>query len=325
MKITICYITARKQPMFKWFVESLIMQYPNGIVDDQVIIVDVFVDHDENRKEDLKKLVNNRFEYTHTASKPSIWNGKHRKTSRNFYDGPSTRNTGFIICDTSYLVYVDDLTVLMPNWLSYHKRAAEKNLIFSGAYDKVSDICFEGNVFKSYHKNDVDHRMTYQKDDNDLKSGGGWAFGTNTGFPMEYILKVNGYDEFFGARRGCEDCNLGIRLENAGFADKIYYNKNCLTIEDSLLHYTGENEVNELYSVRVWKSDINKSNQRHAFLAKTYNDLEHAHLYKNKMYTTYDTHFNLEKERLLYKQTNTFKMVDDYNFVDFDGEKINEL
>lgn len=325
MKITICYITARKQPMFKWFVESLINQYPNGIVDDQIVIIDVFVDHDENRKESLKKLINNRFEYTHIPSKPSIWNGKYRKTSRNFYDGPSTRNTGFIVCDTSYLVYVDDLTVLMPNWLSYHKRAAEKNIIFSGAYDKVSDICFEGNVFKSYHKNDADHRMMHQKNDDDMKSWGGWAFGTNTGFPIEYILKLNGYDEFLGARRGGEDCNLGVRLENAGYADKFYYNKNCLTIEDDELHYTGENEIDELYSIRRWKNDVVKNHEKHEFLKNIYDNLEHTHLYKNKMYTTYDCNFNLEKERLLYKQTNTFKMVDDYEFVDFDGEKISEL
>ncbi len=325
MKITICYITARRQPMFKWFIETLISQYPNEIVDDEILIIDHFIDYDVNREENLKKLVNGRFEYTHISPKPSIWIGKYRKTSRNFYDGPNTRNTGFIVCDTEYLVFVDDLTVLMPNWLQYHKRSAERKIIFSGAYDKVSDIVFNENKFQSYTAKNCDCRLIHQQSDDDINSWGGWAFGTNTGFPIEYILKVNGYDEFLGARRGGEDCNIGVRLENAGFKDKFFYNKNCLTIEDGELHYTGENSIDELYAIRRWKGDVVKNHHIHDFLSKKYNEMEHEHLYKNREYTTLDKNFNLQKERELYRNTKTFRMVDDVNFIDFDGETIDKL
>lgn len=325
MKITLCYITARRQPMFKWFVDSLISQYPNNKIEDQIVIIDLFIDYDENRKDNLKKLIDNRFEYLHIPPKPSIWLGKHRKTSRNFYDGAGTRNTGFIVCDTEYIVFIDDLSVLMPNWLSYHRKAAEKKIIFSGAYDKVYDICFKDNIFQSYTRKDLDCRLAYQKDDNDLISWGGWAFGTNTGFPMEYIMKVNGYDEFLSARRGGEDCNLGIRLENAGYKDKFFYNKNCLIIEDTELHYNGENTIDDFYTIRRWKSDIHKNHEKHNFFANIYNEMEQTHLYKDKQYLPLKNHFDLYNEKILYKKLNQFKSVDQINFIDFDGELLHDI
>jgi len=53
--------------------------------------------------------------------------------------------------------------------------------------------------------------------------------------------------------------------------------------------------------------------------------MEHEHLYKNREYTTLDKNFNLQKERELYRNTKTFRMVDDVNFIDFDGETIDKL
>ena len=46
IKLSINYVTARKQPMFQWFVETLISQYESGVVTDQIVFIDSFVDYD---------------------------------------------------------------------------------------------------------------------------------------------------------------------------------------------------------------------------------------------------------------------------------------
>ena len=88
--LTIVYVTCRREPMFQWFAETLISQYPDGVVTDQIIFIDSFIHHEEGRIEKLAKIVDGRFCYTHTPPKPSIWRGKYRKTKSNFFDASGT-------------------------------------------------------------------------------------------------------------------------------------------------------------------------------------------------------------------------------------------
>ena len=312
--------------MFTWFADSLVTQYENNVVTDQIIIIDSCVEYDDTRVETLKATVDGRFDYIHMAPKPSIWRGRHKKTKGTYYDVSGTRNTGLILCDTEYIVFVDDLSVLMPNWLTYHKNAAEKNIIFVGAYDKVSDIVFENRMFKSYSRFDMDSRMASQPTDESIKVCGGWIFGSNAGFPTECIYKINGYDEFY-ARRGCEDCNLGVRLENAGYKDLIYYNKNCLIIEDQDMHYTGENDPNlDLnYTLRQYSYSAERNYQKHATCSAAMTKIESDSLYVRREYLTLNPYFNLEKEKELYRTTKTFRSVENDTFVDFDGDTLADL
>jgi len=37
--------------MFQWFAETLISQYPDGVVTDQIIFIDSFIHHEEGRTE----------------------------------------------------------------------------------------------------------------------------------------------------------------------------------------------------------------------------------------------------------------------------------
>jgi hypothetical protein len=320
-KLSIIYVTARRQPKFEWFVETLISQYPDGDVIDQIVFIDTFIDYEANRKEALEKIVNNRFKYLHIAPKPSIWRGKHRKTKSNFFDASGSRNTGFLVAEHNHIVFIDDLSALNEGCLEYHRKAAEQKIIFCGAYDKVSDIIIENNKIKSYKKNNKDGRITHQLTDDNLAIGGGWIFGQNISFPMEYIFKINGYDEYL-ARRGCEDCNIGVRLELAGYKDLMFYNKNCLVIEDELLHYTQENIVDDLYCKRRWKTDEIKNENVNSFMGLTMNDIEAKHLYKDKNFYPIDKEFNLIKERDLYSSQKIFKSVDDLTYTDYDGEDI---
>jgi hypothetical protein len=322
--LTIVYITCRREPMFQWFVETLISQYPDGVVTDQIIFIDSFIHHEEGRTEKLAKIVNGRFGYTHTPPKPSIWRGKYRKTKSNFFDASATRNTGIILAENEHIVFVDDLSALADGWLSYHRKAAEDKVILCGAYDKVSDIVISSNKIVSYNSSNFDNRGNNQIGNQNLKIGGGGIFGQNVSFPFEFLERVNGYDEFF-ARRGCEDCNLGIRLEIAGYADSMFYNKNCLIIEDKAMHWNEVNCVDEFYAKRSFKTDHQRHQEVADYFCKIMNDLENKNLYVDKNFKTIDTSFNLKEERELWQRAKEFKPVGDCDYFDFDGENLNQI
>ena len=59
-----------------------------------------------------------------------------------------------------------------------------------------------------------------------LKAGGGWMWGLNMGFPLEFALKVNGFDEKYSGQMGSEDTDCGVRLERAGC--NVVYEPRCL-------------------------------------------------------------------------------------------------
>jgi len=322
--LTIVYVTCRREPMFQWFAETLISQYPDGVVTDQIIFIDSFIHHEEGRIEKLAKIVDGRFCYTHTPPKPSIWRGKYRKTKSNFFDASSTRNTGIVLAENEHIVFVDDLSALADGWLNYHRKAAEDKVILCGAYDKVSDIVISSNKIVSYKANNLDHRGVSQVGNDNLKVSGGWVFGQNVSFPLEFLERVNGYDEFL-ARRGCEDCNIGVRMELAGYKDLIFYNKNCLIIEDEAMHSSGVNQVDEFYAKRVWKTDCEKNEEVTVLFGKIMKSLEDKNLYIDKNFKTIDAYFNLKEERELWQKTKTFKPINNIEHFDFDGQNISDI
>lgn len=310
--------------MFQWFVETLISQYESGVVTDQVVFIDSFLHHEEGRKERLEKIVGGRFEYLHIPPKPSVWRGKYRKTKTNFFDVSSTRNTGILVAKNDHVVFVDDLSALTNGWIDYHRKAASEKFVFCGAYDKVSDIIIENNKVVSYNGQNVDHRASHHHSDENILIGGSWVFGQNVSFPLEFLIKINGYDEFL-ARRGCEDCNLGVRLELAGYKDRIFYNKNCLIIEDEAMHWGPANPVDEFYAKRVWKSDYKRHEEVSDFMCRTMNEIEQRNLRVEKNFRTIDTNFDLAQERELFRKTGEFKPVGDCDYFDFDGENLSQI
>lgn len=323
-KLSIVYITCRREPMFEWFVETLISQYENKVVTDQIIFIDSFFCYDDKRGEKLIKIVNERFNYTHTSAKPSIWRGEHKITRCNFFDASGTRNTGIILSENEHIVFVDDLSALSDGWLNYHRKAAEDKIILCGAYDKVSDIVISNGSLTSYTRSNCDHRLQKQASNEKIKIPGGWVFGQNVSFPFEFLERINGYDEFF-ARRGCEDCNLGIRLELAGYSDLMFYNKNCLIVEDEKMHWSGINEVDDTYPRRAWKLGQEKNENATKDLNKIMKEIESKNLYVDKNFKTIDKYFNLKEERELWQKTKTFKPINNIEHFDFDGENIRDI
>jgi hypothetical protein len=327
MNFTIIVASGRIEPRFDLFADSISPQLDPL---DQVVFVDQFVDYDQKRIRDYKELVDDRFELTHIAPKPNIWTGNHRKTKRSFADISGFRNTGLIVAKHDYIVVVDDLTAVYPNWLNYHRKSAEKGQILCGSFRKVKNLKVlpDGRI----HYTDTvvaDPRRESQTTDDPVKAGPNWIFGSNVGMPLEYLLKVNGYDEFC-ARRGAEDGNLGVRLANAGYSDQIWYHKDCAVAEDDGYHYKFANSMYcDLFKYEIpfrrYKTDDKEDQEKSGSIYSQMMDEENEHLYGKKEHTTINQYFDLKAERELYQKSGTFRSVENDTYIDYDGQPIEEL
>jgi hypothetical protein len=325
--ITIAYITARLDPRFDLFADSIAPQLKPT---DQVVFIDHFVEFNPNRVSEYRDLVDGRFDMLHIAPKPSIWRGRHRKTRRAFADTSSSRNTAIIVADQDYIVFIDDLSALHPGWRDYHQKAADNKWIFAGSYQSARNVkvLLDGTVH--YNKlGGPDGRIKHQPTDDPIQIPGSWLFGSNAGMPMECLLKVNGYDEFC-ARRGVEDCQLGARLISAGYTDRMFYDKNCMVTEDQWYHHAAANTTylslthNE-YPLRRYKTDDEADNKYGMKIYETMCQVEKEQLYDVGGYLPLAKNCDIAAERELYRTHGVFRSVENDTFVDYDGQSLEEL
>lgn len=229
-KFSIAYFTNRRDCRIEWFWSSLMRQGGAGI---PVIVVDFYQDERDVSKYPWNEICN---QSKHIEPKPYVWSGKHRLTSRNYFSAASFRNTAIIVCQTEYLVFVDDISVLLPGWLDAVKRAVEFPGITLGAYKKVKNLIVEHGEVKSFEPfpPGVDSRWNHGSDTDTVIASGSWLFGCSFAAPLEALLKVNGSDENSDPSGG-EDYTLGIRLQNAGYSFR--YDRRMLTYESEELHH----------------------------------------------------------------------------------------
>lgn len=154
-------------------------------------------------------------------------------------------------------------------------------------------------------------------------------WGSNMSIPLEYMMHVNGYDEIC-ARKGTEDCNLGARLHNAGYESRFKYNKHCFAYEEGWSHYHGGNSCNwgvmrEKTPLRRYKSDPTMDAVKGSEILSEISKLEYAAFWQKANYLPLDPHFDLAAERALWRETGTFKPVDQIDFTDYDGQHISEI
>ena len=107
--LTIVYTTARHEPRIEWFLDSLYRQ-PDG-PSCKVIVVDPFRKPAENAS---VRVVN---------PKPTVWQGPYRLTKQDWWAASNARNTGICLCDTDWVGFVDDRSVLIETWLEAVKAA----------------------------------------------------------------------------------------------------------------------------------------------------------------------------------------------------------
>lgn len=252
--LTIAYITFRKFPRFEWFARSLRRELRSMPDVDHTRLQLLVIDGRlwETLAGDAAAGIARKFEFhsaaieelpwldlQHTTPKPTPWQGPARQTTKDYFAAASTRNTAFMLAKNPHVVFVDDLSVLLPGWLKAHYYAAEHRMVLAGTTCKNKDIVVtnDGRI-QSYveYKPGRDSRLKLITAPGEWqRCPGSWLYGGTFSVPLELALDINGQDEIHDSIGG-EDYDFGIRLERAGANISIC--RTCGTFEDEDGHHT---------------------------------------------------------------------------------------
>lgn len=303
--LTIAYVTARRDPKIEWFFDSL-RRYVVG-EPFQLIIVDL-------GQKELQRGANQAgFTCTLTGPKPNVWQGEYRLTKEDWFAMANARNTALCLCQTDWIAYVDDLSVLMPSWLMAVKDAMAGNYIVAGAYRKVKDLVVENGEVKSFTPCSEDCRLKlYPNEVSNCK--GGELYGCSCAFPVEALLDVGGWPEMCDGL-GSEDYCLGIALANKCYT--IKYDKRMMTYEAEDLHGHWFNEKGEKVGTVLRRSDkgISPKDKSHALL----------NIAKQSTYFPNYTEGGIRALRELVLSGKPFPIIQEPKHDFFDGQAISEM
>ncbi len=234
--LTVCYVTARHEPRVEWFLDSLWKQ-PEG-PRCKIIIVDPFRPEGQNTSVRVVR------------PKPNIWNGPHRLPKEDWFNAGNARNTGLCLCETEWIAWVDDRSILLPQWLEAVTAAMDGLYVVCGPYEKVHNLeVASGGAVQMEHQDcgytwdgkktdGKDSRLTYVQDhyahhkhlSNPYNAPGEWTYGCSLALPVEWALQVGGFSEDICGGLGMEDSVFGICLANNGFP--IKYDLRLAMVED---------------------------------------------------------------------------------------------
>lgn len=241
MSLTIVHLTNRKQACHQWFADSLCRQ-AEGKIDFDVVFVDSIIwSEGQVRRDEVSAVVAGRFPFRHSPPKPTVWQGPTRLTKEDWFAASNARNTGFCLASGDYIMFVDDLSVLLPGWLNNVRHAAQHRYIVGGCYKKVEELTIENGEIKHFKEiaGGTDCRMWRGTAKGITQMNPGELYGCSFGVPLEAVLQTNGQDEIYDGG-GYEDTALGFCLANNGWRDKMFYNINIGTLEDGPLHGQGK-------------------------------------------------------------------------------------
>jgi len=236
--LSFIFITCRKEPKFEWFIDSLYNQAIENSFDlskIQVILVDFDLQYDESRKDKYKAIVGDRFDFVHVSPKPSAVQGLYKVTSKNYFTASNARNTGVCYAKHSYLLFIDDTSIMLPGSFPHIVEYASKNIVVGFGYKKVFDLVVDNGTVKSVRETQggIDSRLNVGEDF--YKMSGSQLYGYNAS-PLSVFLSVNGYDEICDTVAG-EDYQYGIRLNKAGI--QVYFSKKVIFLESEDLAEQG--------------------------------------------------------------------------------------
>lgn len=228
--LTIVYLTFREHPRFEWFVASINRELRSTPDIDPSLLQVLVIDGRYPRKLEAN------FPFEHHAPKPTVWQGLHRLTQRDYFAAANTRNTAFALARHKHVAFVDDLSVLLPGWLKMHLHAADHGYVLAGTTCKHKNIKVnDEGVIVGYDEFPPGRDSRLERFGEGLvRCSGGWLYGGTFSVPLEYALKVNGQDEIHDTIGG-EDYDFGERLERAGAL--IFISKECGTFEDEEGHH----------------------------------------------------------------------------------------
>lgn len=246
--ITIAYFTCRKEPKIEWFFYSLNRELKGDWSNIQVLLIDYY--HQFNPGLRTLEFLPFYERYTdnvsHISPKPTVWQGKYKKTTNEYFAASNSRNTAFVNCTTDYLVCIDDLTVVKEGWWDTVKWGQDNNYVLLGAYAKANELVCQGDGSYSY-KEETLHKGLDSRYNNEVvkhttkpvKVAGSWLYGCSFSLPLELALKIDGFDEACDGQ-GAEDYDFGIRLGRV--TSDIYYCKEMFTYENDEMHSYGNNQ-----------------------------------------------------------------------------------
>lgn len=264
MNLTIAYMTNRKDCRYDWFCMSLLREIEREkFCPDRLVIVDFFAG-ECGSSYPIPMAVDSIL----TRPKPTIWQGKHRVTKQDYFAASNARNTALCYALDGYIAYVDDLSVLMPGWLSRVRAAMQGGYVACGAYEKVRNLVVENGEVKSceHTTHGLDHRIVHsQKMFNGkpmpelIPHTGSWLFGCSLAAPVQAFLDINGWDEDCDSM-GAEDYPCGWMLHSAGY--KLFFDPAMKTLESEELHFV------EPPFLRIDKQNVmGKKDASNAYLA----------------------------------------------------------
>lgn len=219
--LTICYVTARHEPKLEWFLDSLDRETGKDYSNTKIIVVDTLL---WSRKDIT--LYNGDKNLIMVEPKPTIWQGKHRITKEDWWAKCNAMNTGIALCDTEWIAFVDDRSVLSHGWLQCVQDSMIHGYAVCGSYEKRANLKVEnGEVLDGGELLGLDIRtqrgFPHRTAD--------W-YGGSGALPLEWCLRVNGFPEDITDGLGFEDIAFGILLRNNHL--EMRYDSRMRIIED---------------------------------------------------------------------------------------------
>lgn len=214
--LTIVYVTARKEPKIEWFFDSLDRETGKDYSNTKIIVVDTF--------SCARPIANENCLIT--CPKPTIWQGEYKITRDEWWAKCNALNTGIALCDTEWIAFVDDRSVLAHGWLQCIQDAMMNEYAVCGSYEKRSNMKVTNGEITDAGEllgQDIRTQRGFPHRTADWYGGSG-------ALPLEWCLLVNGFPETYCDGLGFEDIQFGILLRNNLLP--IYYDSRMRLIED---------------------------------------------------------------------------------------------
>ncbi len=249
MFLSIAYFTSRKTPKIGWFFDSLHRETGGVYTGIRVVVVDFWAKQrnecvDEHVEvfhdiyDGMERIRTGGGECIHGSPKPCVWQGEHKLTKEDWFAAANARNTAVCLAPDGWLAFVDDVSVLLPGWLSHVREAmaGDQKAITCGAYRKVKDLVVEdGNVVSfTDHPGGHDNRYGHGSDIGAVECHGNWLYGCSLAAPVQAFLDINGWPEALCDGLSFEDVITGIFLSKKGY--RFRYVRSMMTYESEELH-----------------------------------------------------------------------------------------
>lgn len=238
--ITFSYFTSRKNPMIEMFFASLDREIAGDYTDKKIVVVDFYAEA-PGRAEYIASLANEdqRKILTHVPPKPNPWQGRYRLTPVDWWAASNARNTAICLAPDGWIVFVDDLSVMLPGYgVALRSAILKENTITCGAYRKVKKLVVDNGNIVSFEDHPGGHDNRYAHGiDGGLPCSGNWLYGCSLAAPVEAFLQIGGFAEAWCDGLSFEDCIAGIMLGKKGW--KFIYDRAMMTYESEEGHQDG--------------------------------------------------------------------------------------